>query len=246
MDKFHDSACVPWEGREFSSNPFANDDGSTPEHLRKVIESEVIDKVALFHALEDSRLLIPLLADLGDAEIGAHGQLVDKSADLSIVAVATPDKQSALPAFSSVQEMQLWKADARPVPVEARKVAIATIAEGHTRLVLNPGSKAIALRRPFLANLAQQKSWSPPEKNPWVIHWVREVAMRQPHISAVDLFDGDVKCDLGHAELLVQLGLRPKISAENLKELLTNFTKELQSEEFLAQVDSIAYRLVTI
>jgi hypothetical protein len=142
--------------------------------------------------------------------------------------------------------MQLWKADARPVPVEARKVAIATIAEGHTRLVLNPGSKAIALRRPFLANLAQQKSWSPPEKNPWVIHWVREVAMRQPHISAVDLFDGDVKCDLGHAELLVQLGLRPKISAENLKELLTNFTKELQSEEFLAQVDSIAYRLVTI
>jgi hypothetical protein len=64
-DKFHDSAGVPWEGREFSQNSWSQDDGSTPKVLAEVF-SQDLDKVALFDALSQSRLLIPLLAELGE------------------------------------------------------------------------------------------------------------------------------------------------------------------------------------
>ncbi len=245
MDKFHDSAGVPWAGREFSQNAFANDDGSTPAELARVLAKETIDKQELFVALERSRLLIPLLADLGEGEVGPHGQMVDKSADLSVVAVSTPDKQTALPVFASVADMSSWNSDARPVPIESRRVALAAIAEGHTRIILNPATRPIAIRRPMLAALAQIKSWLNPAGSGWVKDWVGQVAMNHPLISSVDLFDGDPLCNLSHAELTIQLGLRPKISPENLKQLLTDFTQELQTEKFQEVVDSIAYRLVT-
>jgi hypothetical protein len=38
--------------------------------------------------------------------------------------------------------------------------------------------------------------------------------------------------------------MRPSVSPEKLKELLTSFTDELRSEEFNRRVDSIGYRLV--
>jgi hypothetical protein len=50
--------------------------------------------------------------------------------------------------------------------------------------------------------------------------------------------------DLSHAELLIQLGMRPNVSPEKLKELLTSFTEALRSDEFNRRVDSIGYRLV--
>ena len=71
-DKFHDSAGVPWEGREFSQNSWSQDDGSTPKVLAEVLDRE-FDKAALFTALSQSRLLIPLLAELGESGVGAHG-----------------------------------------------------------------------------------------------------------------------------------------------------------------------------
>ena len=143
-DKFHDSAGVPWEGREFSQNSWSEDDGSTPQVLADALAGE-LDKSKLFVALAQSRLLIPLLAELGDSGIGSHGQTVDKSADLAIVAVSTPDGKTAIPAFSSVSEMAAWNATARPVPVDAPKLAIAAVSEGHDRVVLNPAGQAIAV-----------------------------------------------------------------------------------------------------
>jgi len=77
MDKFHDSAGVPWEGREFSLNQFSSDDGSTPEAVARALSEENFSLAILHESLMQSRLLIPLVAQLGDSEVGAHGQLVD-------------------------------------------------------------------------------------------------------------------------------------------------------------------------
>lgn len=243
-DRFSDSAGVPWEGRAFEENAFADDDGSTPEALAAALALDPIDKPGLVRALSASRLLIPLIATLGESGEGAHGQQVDKSADLAIVAVATPDKQTAIPVFSSVDDMARWKPEARPVPASAQRVAIAAASEGHSRVILNPASAALALRTPALEAIAKGVDWVPPHKDPWVRNWSEEVAMAHPLISTIDLFDGDPKLDLSHAELLIQLGMRPNVSPEKLKELLTSFTDSLRSEEFNRRVDSIGYRLV--
>lgn len=243
-DRFSDSAGVPWEGRSFEENVFSQDDGSTPGLLAAALAKTPIEKTELVAAIAESRLLIPLLATLGESGEGPHGQKVDKSAELAIVAVATPDKQTAIPVFSSVADMSRWNYEARPVPASSQRVALAAASEGHTRIILNPATHAIALRTPALEAIAKREKWVPPHLDPWVKSWSDEVAMAHPLISSVDLFDGDPKLDLSHAELLVQLGMRPNVSPEKLKELLTSFTNSLRSDEFNRKVDSIGYRLV--
>ena len=242
-DRFHDSAGVPWEGRQFEANPWSSDDGETPAQLALALADRPVDKAALFAALASSRLLVPLVASLGEAGEGPNGLQVDKSSDLAIVAVSTPDKQTAIPVFSSVAEMSAWRSEARPVPIESARVALAAAAEGHSRIILNPGTTPVAIRRPALAAMAQQLSWIPPHQDPWVIDWAKAVASRFELISVIDLFDGDPNCDLSHAELLVQLAVRP-VDGERVRELLTNFTDELRSQDFQERVDSIGYRLV--
>ena len=243
-DRFQDSAGVPWEGRSFESNAWAGDDGSCPPPLARLLAEEVLDQVAFVSTLQDQRLLIPLLAQLGEGELGPNGLMVEKSADLGIVAVQTPDGKTAIPAFTSVAQLQAWNRDARPVPVDARKIALACASEGHERLVIDPAGRPVVLRRPALVALAQGIPWQKPEQNSAVIGHVRETAKRFVEVFSVDLFEGDPANNLSHAELQIQLGLRPGLSPDGLKSLLQRFTEELQTQEFNQQVDSITLKLV--
>ena len=242
-DKFHDSAGVPWEGREFSQNSWSQDDGSTPQALADVLDGQ-LDKQALFAALSQSRLLIPLLAELGESGIGAHGELVDKSAELAIVAVSTPDGKTAIPAFSSVAEMTAWNSTARPVPVEAAKLAIAAISEGHERVILNPASSAIAIRRPALAALAQGLSWITPDQNDLVLQMIQKASAQHFEIQSVRAFDGDPTARLLKPELGLEIKLVTGLSQQQLEQVLTQFGTTLQTQEFLQLVDSITIKLV--
>lgn len=245
MDRFHDSAGVPWEGREFSENSFASDDGSTPPALANLFAAPVMNKRELFHALENSRLLIPLVAQLGESEIGAHGQKVDKSAELSVVAVSTPDNQTALPVFSSVEQMKKWNLLARPVPVESRRVALAAIAEGHTRVVLDAAGRGIVLRRPMLAALAQSVPWSPPHESPAVMEAVEQARANSSSIVDALLLDGDIDGSLAGPELIIQLSIKPGLKKEDLDAELTGFTNSLQSTDVFKVIDSVAYKVVS-
>lgn len=244
QDKFHDSAGVPWQGRSFQVNSWAGDDGSCPRELAELLAKERVDTEALCAALGNQRLLIPLLATLGEGEVGQSGLLVDKSADLAIVAVGTPDGKTAIPAFTSATEMAAWNSAARPVPVDARKVALACASEGHERLVIDPAGRAVVLRRPALAALAQGFAWQPPERNPEVLAHLKAVAAGFPEILSIDLRGGDPDNNLTNPELQIQLGLRPRLNPEELKQLLTKFTSELQSPKFHSMVDSITLKLV--
>ncbi|MEY3316891.1 MAG: hypothetical protein RLZZ503_93, partial [Actinomycetota bacterium] len=157
--KFTDSAGVPWAGRSFDINPYSGDNGEAdPQLIETLIKfrAKEVGPEEVLVALGQARLLIPLIANLGESGEGAHGQTVDKSADLSIVTVLTPDNQKALPVFSSVAAMNHWNPEARPVPNDGRKVALAAASEGNTRLVLDPMSETeFVVRRPGIAAIAQ-------------------------------------------------------------------------------------------
>lgn len=244
--KFTDSAGVPWDGRSFEQNRFANDDGTTPEKIQNALDSHSQrDNLELIvESLAEQRLLIPLLATLGESEIGSHGQTVDKSADLAIVAVATPDGKTAIPVFTSVAEMSAWKKDARPVPVEAERVAIAAIAEGHDRVILNPASAAIALRRPALAALAQGISWVSPENSTQVRSIVESAVAASKAVESFELIAGDQSGSLLGPELKILLRVKAGMTAEQLQEELSLIASELGSEEFLNLVDSVAFQVL--
>lgn len=239
-----DSAGVPWDGRAFNENPFANDDGSArPELVRAIHEfHETGDASKVFTEFSKSRLLIPLLAHLGESEVGAHGQTVDKSADLSIVNVETPDGQVGLPVFSSVQSMQRWNATARPVPSDAIRVALAAASEGNTRIILDPGSETeFAFRRAAIAAMAQQQSWLPPYLSPSVIAEFQKGVAVEDSIANLVISSLDPQSRLAGPEVKVELQVVAGLTREQLEEILHRVTQTWAASAIISSsVDSMA------
>lgn len=88
-------------------------------------------------ALADARLLVPVVAALGEAETGPDGLVRDKSADMAAVLMRGPGGRLALLAFTSLEALQRWDPDARPVPVPARTAALAAMQDGAEALLVD-------------------------------------------------------------------------------------------------------------
>jgi hypothetical protein len=243
-DPLADSAGVPWDGRAFNENPFANDDGSARPELISAIREfhETGDATKVFVEFSKSRLLIPLLADLGESGEGAHGQTVDKSADLSIVNVETPDAQVGLPVFSSVDSMKLWNTTARPVPSDAIRVALAAASEGNTRIILDPGSETeFAFRRAAIAAMAKQQTWSPPHLSVLVKAEFEKGVANEDSIAKVVISSLDPQSRLAGPEVKVELQVVAGLNKEQLEEVLHRVTQNwAESEIISSSVDSMA------
>lgn len=243
-----DSAGQPWAGRQFEPTAFADDDGSAPaalvESLRRFRSGEVPES-AVVDELRVSRLLIPLVANLGESGVNEHGVTVDKSAELSIVTVAGPDGRNVLPVFSSVAAMQLWNPQARPVPSEAVRVALAAADECTDLVVLDPTSPTeFVVRRPALWAIAQSLPWSPSYLDPEVGQAFRGSAEGEPAVSSVTLSAGDADARLRGPELVVTLALVAGLDQSALDALLARLQERWSQSEVVAnRVDSLAVRL---
>ena len=248
-DRFADSAGVPWEGRHFEANPWAGDDGSADPNLVAAIQALRSGEAfaeGVIAAMRQSRLLVPLLADLGEAGEGAHGQTVDKSADLSIVSISSPDGQVALPVFSSVATMAAWNATARPVPIETARVALAAAYEGNGRIVLDPGSETeFVVRRTAFRSLADGSNWTHPARDPQVKAEFARAIDDQPEVVNFAIRDGDPQARLADSEVVVYLKLEPNLAPHALEQLLNSLSISWsQSETISSRVDSIGLKLV--
>jgi hypothetical protein len=243
QDPLADSAGVPWEGRAFNENPFADDDGSArPELIQAILEfHQTLNPAKVFSEFSKARVLIPLLADLGESGEGAHGQTVDKSAELSIVNVSTPDDQVGLPVFSSVEAMQRWNPIARPVPSDAVKVALAAASEGNTRIILDPGSETeFAFRRNAIAALAQQKFWVHPMYDEDVIDAIGAGVEDSEPISAIGVGTADPQSRLAGPEVKVELQVKRGLTKAELEQVLQRVTANWAANEVItSSVDSM-------
>ena len=223
-----DSAGVPWAGRHFEPNDSADDDGSAPEGLVEAIrrfrageggEAEVVD------ALRVSRLLIPLVTELGAAGRDDGGS--DKSHELSVAIVAGPDGRTVFPAFSSVAAMAAWDPVARPVPVAGPRVALAAVAEGTEVVVLDATSDTeFGIRRPALWAISQTKPWTPSYLDPEVLAAFRDAAAAEPTVQAVRLAPGDPTARLAGPELIVRLSLAPGLDRDALDSLMARLDRK--------------------
>ena len=244
-----DSAGVPWEGRGLEENRFAGDDGSAPKEFVSAISgfrSCDLGQADVVDALRVSRLLVPLLAKLGESEIGANGLKVDKSAELSIVTVKAPDDQDALVVFSSVAAMQRWNPSARPVPTDAIRVCLAAASQLSTRVVIDPGSETeFVIRRPAIARMAQSLAWQPAELNTSVREVIERSVISESQVVDFELRPADPEAKLAGAELEVALKLVNGVSPADVRQLLERVSKNLaESEVFALAVDSVSMKLL--
>jgi hypothetical protein len=255
-----DSAGVPWAGRSFAPNPHAADDGQAPaalaEALRRFRSGEV-GQAAVVAEFGRARLLIPLLAELGDpstssgesggAEIGEHGLAVDKSQELSIVTVAGPDGRRVLPVFASVDAMSRWNPVARPVPADGVRVALAAADDGTDLVVLDPGSDTeFVLRRPAIWAVAQSQPWHPPHDAIEVREAFEQSITTELAVLRVELAPGDPDARLAGPELVVRLTLIAGLTRAELDAVLQRLAARWAADDAIATlVDSLTVRLLT-
>lgn len=244
-----DSAGQPWEGRTFSDNPWQDDDGKAPKALAEALANfragegspiEVVD------ALRDTRLLIPLVAELGEEGTNDRGIKVDKSAELSIVTVKAPDGRGVVPVFSSVDAMKRWDENARPIPVDSRRAALAAVEERNDLLILDPGSPAteFVVRRPAVWAISQAAEYSLPWRDPQVLKQAQGLLEAEPRLLGIDLLPGDPNCAFAGPELVIALHVSADLDEAAQQSVLSNVQASLASNsELVERVDSLALRI---
>ncbi|WP_066042996.1 SseB family protein [Herbiconiux solani] len=250
-----DSAGQPWKGRHFEAHAGAPgdepDDGTAPPALLVALErfragtatqGEVVD------ALRSVRVLVPLVAHAGDEGLTDAGLRVDKTQELSLVTVGGPDGRTVLPAFSSVTALSAWNPKARPIPVDARRAALAAAAEGTELIVLDPGSPTeFALRRPAVWALAQDTPWQPAVDDPAVIGAFERSIQGEPVVAGILVIAGDAQARLSAPELVVVLALAPGLDQQQLQSLVASLQENWAADEVIAnRVDSLSVRLTAL
>lgn len=244
-----DSAGFAWEGRTFDHHDtaFADDDGLADPALTAAIAALAAggSQGAIVEALRTARLLIPLIAEAGDLGETDAGKVVDKTQELSIVTVAGPDGRSVMPAFTSVDAMHAWDADARPVPVESRRVAMAAASEETQLVVLDPKSATeFVLRRPAVWALGQDLPWTPCFEDPEVAQAFADSVVGERSVARVELTPGDPVGRFAGPELTVGLAMHPGLDREQVGELVGRLQQRWSSDAVIAErVDSMRVAL---
>lgn len=119
---------------------FAGDDGSAPTSVVEALTSydgTPDAHIRVLDALQESRLLVPVVAVLGEVEYDAQGLAHDKTSEMATVLVQGRDGRLAMLAFTSVDAMHRWNPDARPVPAPLNQVAAAARADQATAVVVD-------------------------------------------------------------------------------------------------------------
>jgi hypothetical protein len=119
---------------------YADDDGSADPALTAALAAWAADRStepALIEALHTARLLVPVVAVLGEAETGQDGLRREKSSDMAVPTIQAPDGRRALPAFTSTAALARWRPDARPVAVPLRQALQALAQEQADTLLID-------------------------------------------------------------------------------------------------------------
>ncbi|MDQ1513998.1 MAG: hypothetical protein QOC59_1840 [Microbacteriaceae bacterium] len=243
-----DSAGTPWAGRAFQAGPWAADDGSAPPEFlaaHAAFSSGAAGPEAVVDALRTARLLVPLLAGLGEAGEAPSGALVDKRAELALVTVAGPDGRRVLPAFSSAEAMRAWNPAARPVPAPARQVALGAAADGTQLVIVDPGSPTqFGLRRSALEALARDRPWVPAWRDAEVGRALRRALADEDAVTTARVSSDDPRATLDGAEVRVTVVLHETLDREALSALLERIQQRWRGDELVRErVDSLAVRV---
>ena len=235
-----DSAQVPWAGRDLSPSGFEADTGAADPALLAALATPG-DDLALMRAVEASRFVVPIVADLTEAD--TTGDLaVEKQVDMAAVTLVAPDGQRALPVFTGTDALAAWDPAARPVPVTPARAGQAAVAEGCDVIVVDVAGPTHA-RAAALDGLgagpaaplgaAAHRPLRRPQR--------RRRPARRGRRHGPRARGGH---PAGEGVLGVVLDLRPGLTPEQVRAVATRVGERLATDgELRARIDGLAFRL---
>lgn len=231
--------------KEIPESIFADDDGAADARLAQALiryasgrapVAEVVD------ALAYARVLVPVLAHGEQRVMGKHGLEQDHVASTGVVALETPDGRAALPVFTDVEAMTAWNPDARPIPAEGPRAAVAAVAEGWSVMVVNPGRDSVVIPRPAVWALGQGEPWHPAVVDGAVAADVRaaiiEAVPLDTEVRGIDAVPGRA------AEVAVVVSLVPGLDRAGVDDAVRRVHEALALSQVVAdRVDGLELRL---
>ncbi|MDH6227773.1 MULTISPECIES: SseB family protein [Streptomyces] len=173
---------------------FADDDGSADPLLAAALEAWSKDRTAhgpVLEALRNARLLVPVVAVLGEVEEDENGLRREKTSDMAVPTLKAGSR-TALPAFTSTEALALWDPAARPVAVPLHQALQAAAHEKADTVVLDmAGPVPYELNRPALLALAEGRTSLDPLSDPAVAAAVREAVAAETAVDRAYLVPGE-------------------------------------------------------
>lgn len=172
---------------------FSDDDGTADPRLTAALAAWAQDRTAerpVLEALQGARLLVPVVALLGEVEVDGNGLRREKTSEMAVPTLTAGDRR-ALPAFTSTASLARWDPAARPVAVPLHQALQAVAHEKADTLVLDlAGPVPYQLTGPALLALAEGRTSADPLEDPAVAEAVRAVVAAEPAVARAHLGPG--------------------------------------------------------
>ncbi|MFH9075712.1 SseB family protein [Streptomyces alboflavus] len=205
--------------KNIPDSPFSDDDGSPDPALRAALGAWAEDRTAhgpVLAALAEARLLVPVVAVLGEVEEDENGLRREKTSDMAVPTLKAGHR-TALPAFTSTEALALWDPEARPVAVPLHQALQAAAHEKADTIVLDlAGPVPYELNRPALIALAEGRRSTDALTDPAVVDAVRAVVAAEPAVLRAHLGPGTADGTLA----LVLDPTAPQAAAQRVAEAL--------------------------
>jgi hypothetical protein len=122
---------------------------------------------AALTALAAARMLVPVVAVLaGSSAAGSSAASRDKDSEMVLPTLIGRDGRPAVLAFTSVDTLARWRANARPVPAETGRVCRAAVADGCAVVIDVAGPVPLAVEGARLEALAAGQPVPPAHEDP--------------------------------------------------------------------------------
>ncbi|CAM5593214.1 SseB family protein [Streptomyces pilosus] len=179
--------------KNIPDSPFRDDDGTADPRLSAALAAWAEDGNAVapvLEALKGARLLVPVVALLGEAEEDENGLRREKTSDMAVPTLKAGGR-TALPAFTSTESLARWDPAARPVAVPLHQALQAAAHEKADTLLLDiSGPVPFELTGPALLALAEGRTSTDPLADPAVVEAVRAAVAAEPAVLRAHLGPG--------------------------------------------------------
>ncbi|MFE2986448.1 SseB family protein [Streptomyces sp. NPDC059262] len=172
---------------------FSDDDGSADPRLSAALAAWAEDRTAhgpVLAALKEARLLVPVVAVLGEVEEDENGLRREKTSDMAVPTLKAGDRK-ALPAFTSTAALALWDPEARPVAVPLHQALQAAAHEQADTVVIDlAGPVAYELSGAALRAANEGRTTADPLADPAVTEAIRAAVAAEPGVRRAHLGPG--------------------------------------------------------